>query len=265
MKVAAVQMCSGTERDHNLRTAERLIAQAAAEGAELVLLPEYFVLMGKRDTDKWLIKESLGHGPMQECMSALAKQHGIYLVAGSMPIAVAASDKVSNTCLVYDPEGMRIARYDKIHLFSFDNGKERYDESTTQVAGTQAVRFACPFGEVGLSICYDLRFPEHYRQFAGVPLILAPSAFTATTGKAHWELLLRARALENQCYVLAAAQAGLHENGRRTWGHSMLVDPWGEVVQLASEEGEAILLADIHLELIHKTRQNLPSLMHKRI
>ena len=273
MKIAALQMLSSPDPAHNLARAAALIADAAAQGAELVALPEYFCLMGRRDSDKLALAEAPGRGPLQDGLAALARQHGVWLIGGTLPLRLEGdAEHVTNSCLVWDPQGEPVARYDKIHLFRFDDGERRYDEAATLCAGPatpvafearsrsgQAVR-------VGLSICYDLRFPELYRALMAPPcdLLVVPAAFTYPTGQAHWELLLRARAVENQCYVLASAQGGEHENGRRTWGHSLVADPWGEVLAL-HPEGEAVVLAELDPERIAAVRRQLPALTHRRI
>jgi len=266
MKIAAVQMVSTPDVDRNLDAAARLIAQAAQSGAELVALPEYFCVLGRRDTDKLAVAERAGDGPIQRFLAGTARRHGLWLIGGSMPIAGADAAHALNSNCVFAPDGTLAARYDKIHLFAFDNGSEHYDEARTLNAGSTPVALQTGALRVGLSICYDLRFPELYRALAQPPcdVLSVPSAFTYTTGRAHWELLLRARAVENQCYVLAAAQGGLHENGRRTWGHSMVVDPWGEVVAL-HEEGEGVVLADVEPERIAQVRRQLPALAHRRL
>jgi nitrilase len=266
LRVAAVQMVSGTQVEPNLLAAGHLIARAAAEGASLVVLPEYFCLMGSRDRDKVAVREAEGSGPIQDFLSDQAQRHGIWLVGGTLPLAAPDPEHVYNSTLVFDPQGRRAARYDKIHLFSFRQGEESYDESRTIVPGQEPVAFDCTVGRttlrIGLSVCYDLRFPELYRCLTGADLIVVPAAFTATTGKAHWEALLRARAIENLCYVLAAAQGGQHENGRATFGHSMLIDPWGEV--LAVEPSDAgIVAGNIDLGLIARCRASLPALAHR--
>lgn len=271
MKIAAIQMVSGMDLSQNMEQAKTLVEQAAAGGAQLVLLPEYFCLMGAKDSDKLLIAEADGAGPIQDRLASFAQKNGIWLIGGTVPLKTADPHKVWNSTLVFNPQGMRIARYDKIHLFSFSaessSHKENYNEALTISAGTQPVIVECDLLKIGLSICYDLRFPELYRFMSRLPggmdLIVVPAAFTYTTGKAHWELLLRARAIENQCYVLAAAQGGLHANGRRTWGHSMLVDPWGEVISQAPDQGEAVLIGDIDLEKIRTVRLSLPALSHR--
>ncbi len=266
LRVAAVQMVSGTQVAPNLRAAAGLIAQAAGEGARLVVLPEYFCLMGQNDRDKLAVREADGSGPIQEFLAEQASSHGIWLVGGTLPLAAPDAEHVYNSTLVFDPQGQRVARYDKIHLFSFRQGEESYDESRTIAPGTEPVSFDCTVGNatvrVGLSVCYDLRFPELYRCLTGADLIVVPAAFTATTGKAHWEALLRARAIENLCYVLAAAQGGRHENGRSTFGHSMLIDPWGAV--LAVEPAQAgVVVGQIDLDLIARCRASLPALAHR--
>ena len=261
-RVAAVQMVSTPRVADNLATAAALIAEAAAQGASLVALPEYFPIMGMNDAEKVAVREDDGSGPIQSFLAATARQHGIWLVGGSIPLRAGSADKMLNTTLVFDPSGTRVARYDKIHLFGFQKGNERYDESATIEAGRQPVAFAAPFGRVGLSICYDLRFPELYRSLGTCDLLLVPAAFTETTGRAHWEILLRARAIENQCYVLAIAQGGRHENGRETHGNSMLIDPWGEVVA-RRDKGEGLVLGEVDPARIAEVRASLPALRHR--
>jgi nitrilase len=220
--------------------------------------------MGMHDTDKVGIAEQIGAGPIQACMSEIAREHGIWLIGGTLPTVAPEPGKVLNTVLVYRPTGERIARYDKIHLFGFTKGDESYDESRTIVPGSSVTTFEAPFGKVGLSVCYDLRFPELYRAMGNCALIVVPAAFTYTTGMAHWEVLLRARAIENQCYILAAAQGGKHPNGRRTWGHSMLIDPWGNVKTVLAE-GEGVVIGDIESHHIKSVRESLPALLHRRL
>lgn len=260
--VAAIQMISSPSVEDNLATARRLVAQAAAGGAQLVVLPEYWAIMGKQETDKLAHAEQPGSGPIQDGMAQMARQHGIWLIGGTLPLISGAEGKVLNTTLVYDPQGESAGRYDKIHLFGFKRGTESYNESRTIVPGAQVRTIEMPFGRVGLSICYDLRFPELYRAMGDCALIVVPAAFTHTTGSAHWEVLLRARAIENQCYVLASAQGGLHPNGRRTWGHSMLIDPWGEV-QAVLPEGEGVVSGEIDLAFLAGVRESLPALAHR--
>ena len=255
-------MVSSPSVDDNLATARRLVAQAAAGGALLVVLPEYWAIMGQQETDKLAHAEQPGSGPIQDGMAQMARQHGIWLIGGTLPLISGQEGKVLNTTLVYDPQGEPAGRYDKIHLFGFTRGTESYNESRTIVPGAQVLSIETPFGRVGLSICYDLRFPELYRAMGDCALIVVPAAFTHTTGSAHWEVLLRARAIENQCYVLASAQGGLHPNGRRTWGHSMLIDPWGEVIAVLPE-GEGVVSGEIDLVLLAGVRESLPALTHR--
>ncbi len=260
--VAAIQMISAPEVAGNLATASRLVRQAAAGGAQLVLLPEYWAIMGRHDSDKVAVAEPLGKGPIQDCMAGLARELGIWLIGGTLPLASDDPERVINTTLVYNPQGEQVSRYDKIHLFGFSNGTESYDEARTIVPGTAPGVFEAPFGKVGMSVCYDLRFPELYRAMGPLALIVVPAAFTYTTGQAHWEILLRARAIENQCYVLAAAQGGEHPNGRRTWGHSMLIDPWGKVLDVLAE-GEGVVQGQLDLAYTDSIRASLPALRHR--
>jgi nitrilase len=265
-RVAAIQTVTGVSLDANLARADALIAEAARDGAQLVLLPEYFCMMGMHESDKVAIRERDGEGPIQRFLADAARRHRIWLVGGTLPMWCDDDARVYNSSLAFDPRGDRVARYDKIHLFGFTRGTEQYDESRTILAGRTPVTFEAPCGTVAMSVCYDLRFPELYRGLAGsgggTSLILMPAAFTYTTGQAHWEILLRARAIENQCYVLAAAQGGKHENGRRTWGHSMLVDPWGEVVAVLPE-GEGVVAGVVDPARLADVRQNLPALRHR--
>ncbi len=271
MKIAAVQMLSTPRVADNLARAAALIAEAAATGAELVALPEYFCLMGERDTDKLAHAEAPGDGPIQAMLAASARANGVWLVGGTLPLRVdGRTERAHNASLVFAPDGTLAARYDKIHLFRFDDGERRYDEAATLDAGSKPVALTLHdrsggAWRVGLSICYDLRFPELYRALAEPPcdLLLVPSAFTYPTGQAHWELLLRARAVENQCFVLAPAQGGRHENGRRTWGHTMAVGPWGEVLSVREAEGEGMVLAELDAGRIAQVRAQLPALSHR--
>jgi nitrilase len=262
LRVAAVQMVSGGDLAANLAVAESLVAAAAAEGARLIVLPEYFGMLGARATDKLAVREADGDGVQQALLGRLARQHGVWLVGGTIPVACGDPGRVRSACLVYGPDGLRVARYDKIHLFAFARGDENYDEAKTIEPGTTPATFALPCGRVALSVCYDLRFPELYRGLGDVALILVPAAFTATTGAAHWHLLLRTRAVENQCYVLAAAQGGLHPGGRRTYGHSMLVDPWGTIVA-ERDEGPGIVVGDVDPARLDEVRSQLPALQHR--
>ncbi len=263
-KIAAVQMVSTPIPAENFAVARRLVAEAAQQGAQLVLLPEYWSIMGMQETDKMAYAEQPDGGPIQQFMSDLAREHRLWLIGGTLPMAAPEPGKVLNTMMVYDPDGKRAMRYDKIHLFSFTRGAESYDEARTILRGSEVATVEAPFGTVGLSVCYDLRFPELYRAMGECSLIVVPAAFTYTTGKAHWEVLLRARAIENQCYVLAAAQGGQHVNGRRTWGHSMLIDPWGEVKSVLPE-GEGIIFGEIDPAHLHSVRESLPALKHRKL
>jgi nitrilase len=262
MKLAAVQMISGPDVAPNLATAGHLIAEAAAAGAQLVALPEYFPLIGATDADRLAAREVDGSGPIQDFLADTAKKHGLWLVGGSIPLMAEDPAKLRNSCLVFDPQGVRVARYDKIHLFGFNKGDEAYDEAATIERGNQVVAFDSPLGRVGLAICYDLRFPELFRAMGEVDLLVLPAAFTETTGRAHWEMLLRARAVENQCFVLAAAQGGRHPNGRITHGNSMVIDPWGEVLS-RMDKGEGVVIAELDPQRLVDTRTSLPALKHR--
>lgn len=266
MKIAAIQMVSGVGLQANLDTAHGLLRQAAAEGAELAVLPEYFCVMGLRDTDKLKVQETEGSGPIQSFLADAARELGMWIVGGTMPMATADAARARNCSLAFDPSGKCVARYDKMHLFRFAQGQEDYDETRVLDAGTQPVSFLLQSADgntytVGMSVCYDLRFPELYRALKA-DVILVPSAFTFTTGKAHWEVLLRARAIENQAYVLAAAQGGVHENGRRTWGHTMVVDAWGQITA-QQEEGAAVVMGEVLRRELDAVRGRLPALSHR--
>ena len=268
MRIAALQMVSGQEVAANQQMAADLVAQAAGAGAELLVLPEYWCLLGQRDSDKLALAEDFGQGPLQDSLAQLARQHGVYLVGGTIPLKTASPDRAYNSSLVFDPQGVCIARYDKIHLFSFHKGREAYNEGKSLEAGSQVVAFdlrarAGQLWRVGLSVCYDLRFPELYRQLAA-DIYLVPSAFTYTTGQAHWELLLRARAVENLAFVAAAAQGGLHSNGRQTWGHAMVVNPWGQVLAQQAQ-GAGVVLADCDGQALQNWRLQLPALRHRKL
>lgn len=273
-KVAGIQMVSTPDVEQNLATAADLVARAAGEGAQLVALPEYFCILGKRDTDKVAAREHFfpgrNAGPIQEFLAQTAARHKIWLVGGTVPIDCGSAERIRNTCLVYDSTGGLVARYDKIHLFGFrsvreDGEVEQFDESRTILHGDNPpMALESPFGRLGLSVCYDLRFPELYRALGEADLIFVPSAFTATTGRAHWEPLLRARAIENLAYVLAPAQGGTHVNGRRTHGHTMLVGPWGEVrAELA--DGAGVVVGEVDLDHVAACRKSLPALSHRTI
>jgi len=265
MQIAALQMVSTTSVERNLDAARALVGRAAAEGAELLVLPEYFCLMGRSDRDKLSVAEAPGSGPIQAMLAESAREHRVWLVGGTLPLTSVEEGRVMNANLVFSPAGAQVARYDKIHLFRYDNGREQYDEGRTLRAGSAPIAFDADGLRVGLSICYDLRFPELYRALMTPPcdLLCVPSAFTHPTGTAHWEVLLRARAIENQCYVIAAAQGGRHENGRRTFGHSLIVDPWGEIVAMLPE-GEGVVAGEVRRERIAEVRTQLPALEHRR-
>lgn len=271
MKVAAIQMVSSTVVDENLRAAGALLREAADAGAELAVLPEYFCVLGRRDTDKLALQEALGAGPLQDWLAGRARELGLWIVGGTMPLSRVPADpqRVRNASLAFAPNGERVACYDKIHLFRFDDGTRVYDEAAVLAAGRTPVTFDLPSRDghtwrVGMSVCYDLRFPELYRHYAaqGADLLLVPSAFTYVTGMAHWEVLLRARAIENLSGVVAAAQGGTHENGRRTWGHSMVVDAWGQVLRVQAEQA-GVVLAELLPQALAARRAQLPALTHR--
>ncbi len=263
-KVAAVQMASGPNVAGNLNEARRLIEKAAQQGARLVVLPEFFAIMGMQNTDIVAVREQPGSGPIQSFLSETARKHQIWLVGGSIPLVDDAPNKVRNSCLVYNEAGEQVARYDKIHLFNLELGNEKYQEADTIEAGNQVVVVDSPFGRIGLAICYDLRFPELFRAMQDVDIIVLPAAFTATTGKVHWEALVRARAIENLSYFIAAAQGGYHVNGRETHGHSMIVDPWGRVLDELTR-GSDVVMADVNPGYQASLRSSLPALSHRTI
>jgi len=263
-KVAAIQMASGPNVAANLDEAERLIEMAVAQGAKLVALPEYFPVMGVKETDKVAVREEEGKGPIQRFLANQAKKHKIWLVGGSIPLEASIPNKVRNSCLVYDDKGKVVARYDKIHLFNLDLGNEHYHEEATIEPGKKIVTVDTPFGKLGLSICYDLRFPELFRAMGDVDIIVLPSAFTDTTGKAHWETLVRARAIENLAYVIAPAQGGYHLSGRETHGNSMIVDPWGVVLDRLPR-GSGVVIAGVNPAYQTSLRNSLPALKHRTL
>ncbi|WP_041675765.1 carbon-nitrogen hydrolase family protein [Ramlibacter tataouinensis] len=269
MSVAAVQMVSTPRVQDNLAAAQALLTQAARQGAELAVLPEYFCLMGRQDGDKLAACEAFGDGPIQAFLSRTARELGLWIAGGTLPLRADDERRVRNSSLVFAPDGACAARYDKVHLFRFDDGRERYDEARAIEPGAAPAAFTLMARDggrwrVGLSVCYDLRFPELYRQLAA-DLLLVPSAFTHTTGQAHWEPLLRARAIENLAYVAAPAQGGLHENGRRTWGHSLVVDPWGVVMAQRADEGPGLAMAVLDGERLAQLRRQLPALDHRAL
>lgn len=262
LRAAVIQMVSTTSPEANIRTMQRLVRQAAEGGARWAVLPEYWPLMGRRDTDKCALAEPFGQGVLQEAMSRIAEECGLTLFGGSIPLAGAEAGKVFNSLLVYAADGRCVSRYDKVHLFGYTGQGERYAEADTISAGTACAAVATDGWQVAQGICYDLRFPEFFRRQLPFQALVLPAAFTYPTGLAHWSLLLRARAVENQCYVLASAQGGRHENGRRTFGHSMVVDPWGGVLA-ELPEGEGVVLADLDGSCLHDIRTRLPALSHR--
>lgn len=262
-KVAAIQMASGPNIEGNLSEARRLVAKAAEQGAKLVVLPEFFAIMGMTEQDKVKVREQAGQGPIQQFMSETARRHKIWLM-GSLPLAANAPDKVRNSLLVFDETGAQVARYDKIHLFNLTLGNESYNEAQTIEPGDKVVVVDSPFGRIGLAVCYDLRFPELFRAMKDVDILVLPSAFTATTGKVHWEPLVRARAIENLSYVIAAAQGGYHVSGRETHGHSMIVDPWGRIMD-ELQRGSGVVIADVNPSHQASLRKSLPALSHRTI
>jgi len=269
MSIAAcIQMASGPNIGANLLEAERLIEEAVSQQARLVVLPENFALMGKSEHYKVKHREVAGNGPIQTFLAEQAARHGIWLVGGTIPMVASDDDKVRATCLLFNDSGEQVARYDKIHLFDVQliDTNEQYNESATIEPGNEIVVIDSPFGRIGLAVCYDLRFPELFRQQleAGMEILVLPSAFTAITGRAHWEVLVRARAIENLCYVIAPDQGGYHLNGRETYGHSMIVDPWGTVLNRLSR-GPGVVCADIELEILKSARRNFPSIEHRRL
>ena len=266
MKVAAIQTVSGVSLQPNLDSARALLEQAAQAGAELAVLPENFCFMGRRESDKLALREDFGAGAVQAFLAQTARDLGLWIAGGTLPLVASDEAHVRNTLLVFSKTGECVARYDKIHLFKFDDGQERYDESRVIESGREPAVFELPAADghrwrIGLSVCYDLRFPELYRALAA-DVLLVPSAFTYVTGRAHWELLLRARAIENLAYVIAPAQGGVHENGRRTWGHTMVVDPWGGVLSERAE-GPGIVMAQLDAVRQAQVRRELPALEHR--
>lgn len=261
-RVAAVQTVAGPVLERNLAVAEELVGDAADQGARLVALPEWFCFIGASDRDKLALAERDGHGEIQAALARIAARHRVWLIGGTLPLATAHADRVRNSCLVFDQAGRRVARYDKIHLFGLDLETEKFQESHTIEPGTTPVAIDSPFGRIGLSVCYDVRFPELYRALGPVDIIAVPSAFTVPTGQAHWETLLRARAIENLAWVIAPAQGGRHPTGRVTYGHSMIVDPWGKV-RASLAEGPGVVVAEIDPTYKDRVRAALPALDHR--
>ena len=265
-KIAALQMASGPQLQANLMEAGRLIKEAAAQGAGMVVLPETFVLMGKQEQERLAIAENAGDGPIQQFLQQQAQKYKVWIVAGTIPIRSDDPDHAYATSFLYNAQGDVVARYDKIHLFDAMVGENRdtYTESAATKPGTQPIVVDTPFGRLGMSVCYDLRFPELYRRLSaeGAQILVVPSAFTEITGKAHWDVLLRARAIENLCYVVAAAQGGYHVNGRTTYGHSMVVDYWGNILNMR-EKGAGIVTASLDLASLEQQRKTFPVLSHR--
>lgn len=268
MKIAAIQLVSSSDLQFNLQRAEHWIAKAVALGASLLVLPEEFAMFGRDDADRLRVKETYHQGVIQEFLSQQAKKHAITLCGGTLPIHLENSNKVRSACLVFDTNGQCISRYDKMHLFDaeVDDAKKIYCESKVVEPGDNVVVIDTPCGRLGLSICYDLRFPELYRALLaqGAEIILVPAAFAEVTGAHHWEILLRARAIENLAYVVAANQGGLHENGRRTYGNSMIVEPWGAIHDI-HKKGEGLVMCNIDLAALHKIREKFPAISHRRL
>jgi nitrilase len=263
-RIAAVQMVSGPEVGANLAAAERLIAKAAAEGAKLVALPENFYIIGRHEGDKVKVREADGSGPIQDFLARAARTYAVWIVGGTAPIAGDDPSRIRSACLVFDDSGRRVARYDKMHLFRFAAGDERYDETRTVEHGSTPLAVPSPFGRLALSVCYDVRYPELYRALGAFDALFVPSAFTVPTGAAHWHTLLRARAIENQAYVVAPAQGGVHAGGRRTYGHTLIVDPWGEILA-ELEQGEGVVAAQMDLERIREVQASLPAHANRRM
>jgi predicted amidohydrolase len=265
--IAAIQMVSGPGVAENLAAAADLLARAAARGAQLAVLPENFALMGQRESDKLAVRETEGQGPIQDFLAEQAARHRLWLVGGTIPLQAVGDDRrVRAACLLFDDQGRRATRYDKVHLFDVQvvGSAERYAESATIEPGDRYVVTDTPLGRLGLTVCYDLRFPEQFRALVdqGMEILALPAAFTAATGKAHWETLLRARAIENQCYVVASAQGGKHANGRETYGDSLIIDPWGEILDRLPR-GPGVALAEFNRERLENVRQQFPVLQHR--
>jgi len=267
-RVAAIQMVSGDKVDQNLKSAADLIASAVATGAQIVVLPENFAVLSSDAQAKVRLAETPGKGEIQQFLLDQAREHGIYLVGGTIPLAAQSAGRVRAACLIVGPDGEIVGRYDKIHLFdvALGSGKEQYNESATIEPGEQSCVIDTPWGKLGVAICYDIRFPELFRKMmlAGAQIVALPSAFTATTGRAHWEILLRARAIENQCYLIAPDQGAGRKGGRQTWGHSMIVSPWGDILAELDEQGSGVATTEISLQKLEQLREKFPALQHCR-
>jgi len=266
--IAAIQMCSSSSVEKNLQYIELQIKEAASNGAKLIVLPEMFAIMGNSGVSKVEVKEKYGEGKIQSCLSSLAKLYQVWIVGGTIPIEAEDNRKIKAASLVYDDKGECVARYDKIHLFDVVlSDKEIYKESDTTEPGDSLIVFDSPFGKIGLAVCYDIRFPEMFRYFfnQGVEIILLPTAFTEKTGKAHWEILARSRAIENLCYFVGACQGGTHSSGRKTFGHSLIVGPWGDVISTIDGTESGIIYAEIDLKVLNEARKSIPIKEHQRI
>ncbi len=268
VKVAAIQMASGPQVGANLIEAERLAREAAEDGAQLIVLPENFAIMGLSEADRLVASEDPGDGPIQDFLARLARSHNLWIIGGTIPMHSEKADKAYASTLVYNNEGQCVSRYDKLHLFdvSLEGSSEDYTESETTQPGDKIIVIDSPYGRLGLAVCYDIRFPELFRAMVtqGAEIFVIPAAFTAFTGKAHWEMLLRARAVENLCYVIASAQGGYHLNGRETYGHSMIIDPWGNIID-ELPQGSGIVSATLDRQLSERIRSRFPALNHRRI
>jgi deaminated glutathione amidase len=269
LTAAAVQMTSDADVAENLAAAGALIAQAAAQGAGLVVLPENFALMARSDAQRLAAREVPGDGPIQDFLATAARRHGVVLVGGTVPLAAHDPQRVRAACLVYGPDGTLLARYDKLHLFDVDVGESggRYRESAGFEPGDAPVVADTPVGRIGLAVCYDLRFPELFRALAerGAQILVLPSAFTEPTGRAHWHVLVRARAIENLCHLIAPAQGGQHATGRRTYGHSLIVNAWGEVLSEIAHDAPGVAAAPLDLAAQEALRARFPALAHRRL
>ncbi len=267
-KVAAIQMASGPNVSANLLEVKKIVTEAVGAGAELIVLPENFSFMGESDKDNLKFKEEPGDGPLQTFLSQLAANNGIWVVGGTIPLKADDPNRIRSACLVFNEKGEQVARYDKIHLFDVHllETDEKYSESSTIESGNETVVFDSPFGRIGLAICYDLRFPEQFRNLLddGMEIAIIPAAFTAHTGKAHWQPLIQTRAIENLSYVITSAQGGYHVSGRETYGHSMVVDPWGSIKDVIAR-GNGYAMGVIDLDLLNKTRRAFPALEHRQI
>ncbi len=266
-KIAAIQMCSSSIVEKNLLSAARLIKKAASNGAKLIVLPEMFAIMGKDPKDKVIAKEHYGKGVIQSFLSQESQKNKIWLVGGTIPITCEDKNKVRAACIVYDDEGRSVARYDKIHLFDVTISEwESYKESDTTEAGDKLVVTDTPFGKLGLAVCYDLRFPNIFTALSnsGAEIIAVPSAFTVKTGAAHWSLLTRCRAIDSFSYIIGACQEGTHDNERKTYGHSIIVNPWGTVEHEQEEPGEGIVYSHVNLQKLHEIRKSIPTFQHRK-